>query len=88
MGLSKIEIMVTGNHGCDRNAKEGETLAPRCDAPGCVDCRARDFVATLIAGGNIVSGTGHDAKLTHWPQQDDGGIVDDLVTERRIKGHF
>lgn len=104
MGMSRLEIIVTGNHGCDRKAREGEALASKCDSPNCVDCRMRDLVDALKAGGNNVgpdpsgmyqygkAGDGHiyrhHATLTHWPTQDDGGIVDDLVAGKRIKGHF
>lgn len=104
MGMSKIEIVVTGNHGCNRTAKEGESLGPTCTNKGCVDCRARDLVAALKEGGNNVgpdapgsymfgkAGDGHlfrhHATMTHWPTQDDGGIVDDLVAGKRVKGSF
>ncbi len=84
MGTSVISIEVVGNHGCDRKAKEGETLAGICDMPGCVDCRTRDLVGRLTAGGNSVVA----ATLTHWPGQPGGDIVDDLRAGKRIKNHF
>jgi hypothetical protein len=96
--MSRIEINVTGNHGCDRNANEGESLTPLCAQPNCVDCRAREFVANLISAGNCIDGsvlTGesgvpyeHKATLTHWPHDANGGIVDDLVKGVRLRNRF
>lgn len=99
MGMSKIEIISTGNHGCDRRAKEGESLAPKCSAPSCVDCRARDLVDALKASGSMLGpdtcsvtaadGTvyKHGATMTHWPGTD-GTVTDDLAAGKRVKGHF
>lgn len=91
MGQSRIEITATGNHGCDRDAKEGETLK-RCDAKHCVDCRTLDFVDQLQRDGAITFNEGaippEGATLTHWPSNADGGIVDDLVTGKRKKNAF
>lgn len=82
MGQSKIEISVVGNHGCDRKAKEGEALHPVCSERSCIDCRAREFVAALKAGGNNVEAAVH----VHWPTGQ--AIQDDLLTGTRKAGHF
>lgn len=83
MGLSRIVVDVVGNHGCDRAAKAGDPLR-QCAAPNCIDCRARDFVASLRTGGNSVETATH----THWPGQTEGDIVDDLRTGTRTAKHF
>lgn len=95
MGRSKIEITVTGDHGCDRAAQAGEDLGPLCDKPACVDCAARRLVAELAAAGNNVERAVH----LHWPpepyivdddvrQPKEPYIVDDHITGKRLNGHF
>ena len=81
MGNFKIEIEAVGNHGVDRKAKPGETIAfgePSASNP---DAAARAFVEELKLGGSIVT-----AKLTHWP--DTTPIVDNLLTGVRDHGDF
>jgi hypothetical protein len=88
MGRSKIEITATGNHGCDRDAQPGDTLT-RCTSPGCIDCRALDFVDQLKDGGaSFDTANGEGATLTHWPDMGDGAIVDDLLEGKRRKNAF
>jgi len=82
MGRSVITITVTGNHGCDRTAKEGEPLrASLCDDPSCVDCNAQRLVNQLADRNDV-----EEATHAHWPEQ--SGPVDDLVTRTRRSGSF
>lgn len=97
MGMSRIEITTVGNHGCGRDAKEGEEI-PRCGSTSCIDCQATAFVAQLKERGAIVEGASYvenvetgeryevGAVIRHWPG--DSNIVDDLVTGVRKKGSF
>ena len=80
MGNFKIEIEAVGNHGCDREAKQGGTLTSRCGGT-CPDCRARAFVDDMRAKDSLVSAT-----LTHWP--DSTPIVDDLKAGTRVARDF
>lgn len=90
MGTSIITIRIVGNHGCQREIKDGGTTKPLCDAcmangnhSGCVDAVAREMVAKLASAGSIV-----EANLLHWPEAGNGPkIVDDLVTGKR-HGNF
>lgn len=81
MGTSVITIRVTGNHGCQREVKDGGTTAPTCGREGCaercVDAVARDAVEKLKATGNV-----EEALLIHWPYGPQI-IVDDLKTGKR-----
>jgi hypothetical protein len=87
MGMHKIEITMTGGHGCDRGAKEGEPLAARCgQVEYCPDCAAAAFVDKFKAKGAF-NFPGHGATFTHWPGEA-MEVVDDLVTGVRVKGHF
>jgi hypothetical protein len=83
MGTSIIQIRVVGNHGCQREVKDGGTTAALCDnctsAGGCIDALAKEFAAKLKAVANV-----QDAFLLHWPEVHDGKkIVDDLITGKR-----
>lgn len=84
MGRHLIEIDMTGSHGCDRTAKEGEPLK-RCSNELCPDCQALAFVEKFKATGAF--GYGGGATITHWPG-DEHEVVDDLVSGTRQKGHF
>lgn len=95
MGDYRIVIEGVGGHGCDRIAKEGETLAGPCERAHCPDCSVRRLVSALMANGNSVK----LATLTHWPRNlehpnapDYAGpgnhIVDDLVSGVRKSGAF
>ena len=97
MGMSKIEVIVTGSHGCDRKAKEGDRLGPLCDGKNCIDCITRRYVQQLKdAGcqltGELIGNDGvtyvHGARMTHWPYDPNGGITDDLVAEKRVRNGF
>jgi len=83
VGTYKIEIVMVGGHGCDRDAQPGEELK-RCASPSCPDCRAMDLVQML--GGAGPAGPNGKATLTHWPDAE--AIVDDLATGKRLSGAF
>lgn len=87
MGTSVITIRVVGNHGCQRDVKDGENVKPDCGTcdmatTNCVDALARQFVERLGRGNSIV-----EANLHHWPE---GGkqIVDELKPPYRRNGNF
>lgn len=79
MGNFKVVIEAVGNHGTDREAKEGEQIKFGEPGPFNPDALAKQFVEQL--GGSIVS-----AKLIHWP--DTTPIIDDLKTGLRSAGDF
>lgn len=87
MGDFRIEIKGTGGHGCDRDAQEGEELAPRCANPSCPDCMARKFVDELKATGMLAESYGSTATFTHWPGKPEA-VVDDLLGGVRASGSF
>lgn len=88
MGDYRITIDAVGGHGCQRDARDGETVQPHCGSIYCPDCRARQLVRDLKASSNTII----SAKLEHWPAQEmryDGtvvpragnaGPIDDLLT--------
>lgn len=83
MGTSVITIRIVGNHGCQRDVKNGGTVNVRCEkcddeqAAHCVDAVAREFVEKLKNTGQVV-----EAGLLHWPEAAPH-IYDDLVTGQR-----
>jgi hypothetical protein len=81
MGNFKIEIEAVGNHGTDRDAKEGASINFGEAGPSNPDASAQAFVQLLKNGCSLVS-----AKLTHWP--DTTPIVDNLLTGVRESGDF
>jgi len=87
MGMFRIEIDAIGGHGCDRKTKAGEKLYGRCGRFGCPDCMAHDFVLQLKQRGMLSGSPTDKATLTHWPGQD-SEVVDDMLTNTRVKGQF
>jgi hypothetical protein len=82
MGDYRIEIDMTGGHGCERTAKEGERTIG-CGMMGCPDCETRAFVSRLRDAGNALRG----ARFVHWPGQKDE-VVDERTEPRtRRPGH-
>ena len=86
MGMSRITVVVVGNHGCQREKKGADELA-HCANPSCVDCITRDYVEQLKnVGGNSVQ----EATIHHWPGSpkkesgNAGDVVDNLLSERRL----
>lgn len=88
MGTFLVTVQATGNHGCERDMKDGENVVG-CERPGCTDCIAREFVRRLKKSGATVE----LATIEHWPGQPivhrepDGPVIDDLLTGAR-KGSF
>jgi hypothetical protein len=78
MGNFRIEIDAVGGHGCQREVKDGGTVAESCGLAACPDCIARKFVAELKAAG-VFNYPPASAKLTHWPGTP-GEVRDDLLT--------
>lgn len=88
MGDFRIIINGSGNHGQDRDKKNGEIVNFQED-PNSPDALAEDFVAELRSKGvNVES-----AEIIHWPLDNYGGqhkngrtaqITDDLITGKRI----
>lgn len=74
MGNFKIEVEAVGGHGCQREARDGQTVLG-CGRMDCPDCIARVFVAELKRKGNSMV----SARLVHWPGQT-SQVVDDLLT--------
>ena len=82
MGNSRIEIEVWGNHGCDRNIKDGGKVIG-CGRMGCVDCETRRFVKQLQSSNSVTS-----ARLIHWPKPGTAEplphtVIDDLLSGAR-----
>lgn len=80
MGMSRITVEVTGNHGCQRDADPAGPIET-CGDKTCLDCAARDYVAALRAAGGDV----HQAKIEHWPTSTPVGPVDDLLAKTRSR---
>jgi hypothetical protein len=89
MGDFRVTLEGVGNHGCGREAKDGEVVK-RCGEPGCVDCLSVEFAQKMKNAGSVYS-----AKLEHWPvpgaagttRTEKPGPVDDLLAGTR-KGAF
>ena len=88
MGTFRVEVQAVGNHGCDRNMKDGEVVKG-CGQPNCVDCITRDYIGKLRTAG-VAHFDGADAnsyaRITHWPGQP-SQVVDDLIGGVR-RGNF
>lgn len=91
MGTFAVHVVAAGNHGCQRDKKDGEVV-DGCGSPTCVDCITREFVAKLKASGASFFGGYTDpelngrATITHWPGAP-SEVIDDLLTGKR-KGSF
>jgi hypothetical protein len=99
MGTFRIEIQAVGNHGCQREVKDGGTVDPICGSSSCPDCIARAVVQKLKDTGcffdtttRLLNADGSDAGpagyavLKHWPGQE-FEVRDDLLTGVR-SGNF
>ena len=82
MGQYRITIQGVGNHGCGRRSPTSAKIE-RCQQPGCVDCAAEAFVATLKGAGSSIE----HATLEHWPATSEQ-VSDDLLTGVRVQGQF
>lgn len=76
MGQYRVTVIAVGNHGCQRDKKDGEMVIG-CERPNCSDCIAREYVRRLKRSGDNVE----VATIEHWPSQP--GPVDDLLTGKR-----
>ena len=82
MGTFKIEITAVGDHGRDRNKKDGEMVNFYDEGAITPDARAKTLVELLRHDGAIIE----KATITHWPD-DPSEVVDDLDSGER-KGNF
>lgn len=86
MGSFKLEFQAVGGHGCQREAKAGETFVG-CGRMGCPDCECKRVVEDLRAKFSTVE----KATLTHWPDQE-CAVVDDLsapgIRVKRVDNDF
>lgn len=87
MGDFKLVIHAMGDHGIDRNKKDGEIIDYTSKGIGSTDALCKEFVEFLKTKGvSFMSAT-----ITHWPQEfydrTTQGPVDDLLTGVRA-GNF
>lgn len=78
MGTFVTTVRAVGNHGCQREKKDGE-LVIGCGQAGCTDCITREYVAKLRSIGTSIV----EARVHHWPDGDKQ-IVDNLLTAKRL----
>lgn len=81
MGMFRVQVQAVGNHGCQRDVKDGG-IVEGCGLPGCTDCITRTYISALKASGASVE----NAYITHWPESPNS-ILDDLCTKVR-EGSF
>lgn len=81
MGQFIFNLDAVGNHGCQRDRKDGEAVIG-CERPNCTDCITREYVRRLKRSGADVSA----AEIIHWPGQS-GSVTDNLLTGIR-RGSF
>jgi|HubBroStandDraft_6_1064221.scaffolds.fasta_scaffold00062_42 hypothetical protein len=77
MGQFVVHVDAIGNHGCQRDRKDGETVVG-CDQSQCTDCITREYVRRLKRGGTMMTA----ATITHWPGSD-SEVRDDLLSGKR-----
>lgn len=77
MGQFIVNVDAVGNHGCQRDKKDGEAVVG-CDQSHCTDCITREYVRRLKRSGTMISA----ATITHWPGSE-SEVRDDLLTGRR-----
>ncbi len=77
MGQFIVHVDAVGNHGCERDKKDGEAVVG-CEKSQCTDCITREYVRRLKRSGATMAA----ATITHWPGQA-GEVRDDLVTGKR-----
>ena len=88
MGTFNINITATGGHGCDRKAKTGEKLYGRCGKFSCPDCMAYNFIQQMKQAGFFSSEPNPQALFTHWPNDPEHMVVDDMLFNQRQSGQF
>jgi hypothetical protein len=77
MGQFTVHVDAVGNHGCQRDKKDGETVVG-CEQSHCTDCITREYVRRLKRSGAIMAA----AVITHWPGTE-SEVCDDLLTGKR-----
>jgi hypothetical protein len=77
MGDFRVEVLGTGNHGCNRDRKSGEKVYG-CGNINCADCITAEYIAKLKRAGTIIK----SAKLIHWPEQPN--TVSDLFLPEEV----
>ena len=82
MGTCKIEVTAVGDHGRDRETKDGEVVNFYDEGPNTPDARAKTLLETMRAEGVMIE----KATITHWPDEP-SEVVDNLDTGKR-KGNF
>lgn len=81
MGEFRVTLVGTGNHGCNREKKDGEFVVG-CELPGCIDCIIRECVRRLKRTHARMD----RADLIHFPDTD-YKVLDDLLAGVRV-GEF
>jgi hypothetical protein len=77
VGQFIVHVDAVGNHGCQREKKDGEAVVG-CEQSQCTDCITREYVRRLKRSGAMMSA----AVVTHWPGSD-SEVRDDLLTGMR-----
>lgn len=89
MGSFILKLQAVGGHGCQREIKipEGQTEVeiPRCAFRTCPDCRGIEALEDLLrhTGSSFEKG-----EIIHWPQDANGGILEELRWERTWGENF
>jgi hypothetical protein len=78
MGQFIVAVDAVGNHGCQREIKDGGTVIG-CERPQCTDCITREYVRRLKRSGATMT----TATIVHWPTQPNHSVTDDLLTGLR-----
>lgn len=74
MGQFIVHVDAVGNHGCQRDKKDGQAVVG-CEQSNCTDCITREFVRRLKRAGTSMTA----ATITHWPGQG-SEVKDDLLS--------
>lgn len=77
MGQFIVAVDAVGNHGCQREIKDGGTVIG-CEKSSCTDCITREYVRRLKRSGAMMAA----ATITHWPGSE-SEVRDDLLTGQR-----
>lgn len=88
MGNFKIVIEAVGNHGVDREKRDGEDVNFAEGGLDTADAMAKKLVDDLVIRGFSVD----KAQIIHWPDEDGNvthsSAVDDLRNSKRIKDFY
>lgn len=64
VGAFKIQVDAIGNHGCQRERVDGDTVYG-CGSMNCPDCLTSEYIAKMRRAGVLMT----SAVITHWPGQ-------------------